>query len=105
MQKLKNIFALFTLLVFLFPLVESEVHNFSHWSDFHCTVNNATHLHKAEHHCILCDFTTNFFAPPSFNHQGLALLNSSAINFFFSGDNYLLKQKDFSSLRAPPSLV
>lgn len=104
MQKLKNICALFILAVFLFPLVQGEVHNFSHIDDFHCNSAEA-HFHEAEHHCILCDYTNVISFAPDFQHHDIALVELAVLNFIFSDENLQKHIKVFLSLRAPPSLV
>ena len=105
MIKMKNILAFLCLFVFLFPLVESEIHSFAHMNDFHCTDNSYVHFHKADHHCILCDFTADFSTPPSSIRHISELKNLYVLNFFFSENNYLLQPKDFHSLRGPPSVA
>ena len=105
MQKLKGILAVLCLLVFLFPQVESELHSYAHMNDFHCTDHNSLHLHKADHHCFLCDYTNVISTTPTFIHQPLELHASCILKFFFQENNYLLQPKDFLSLRAPPSLA
>ena len=47
----------------------------------------------------------NKIASPSFNQQNFGLCQLSILSFFFLENNYLLQQKTFLSLRAPPSLV
>jgi len=103
-QKLKKIFAVFSLLVFLFPLVETEIHDYAHADDFHCTAATQ-HLHKAEHHCSLCDFTSHFSAAPSFNDYHFRLSKITILHFFSSEDHYPIQSRDFLSPRAPPSFV
>jgi hypothetical protein len=102
MHKLKSIFAIFFLFVFLFTLAQGEVHAFHHSNDFHCTANNAVHFHEAEHHCTICDFTDNLSLSPSFNYQNLSLHELCVLSFFFSENNYFYYEKNFLSLRAPP---
>jgi hypothetical protein len=48
--------SLFVLLLFLFPMVEKQLHAFEHLNEQHCTANEK-HFHEAEHHCTVCDFT------------------------------------------------
>lgn len=104
MQKLKHIVALFSVLVFLFPLVETELHNFSHFNDVHCMAVNG-HYHQGEHHCLLCDATNDLSATPSFHHPDLVAHELCDLTFFFLEKSYFVQQKDFLSLRAPPSLI
>ncbi len=104
MQKLKSIFAIFTLLAFLFPTVEKGIHEFSHSSDVHC--NSADkHFHASEHHCEICDFTIDFDGLSPHYSPCLLLSKQGDLEFFFTKNNLLLQEKHFYSLRAPPSLV
>jgi len=91
-------------MIFLFPIVESGVHNYAHRNDFHC-VASKHHLHKAEHHCNICDFTSVVSASPSFTDYHFELSSASVVRLSFSADRYILESRDFLSLRAPPSLV
>lgn len=92
------------LLLFLFPLAEKGIHDFSHINDTHC-ISSDKHFHSPEHHCEICDFTNDFNALPSFNHTDILLSQQVVLNFFFPKNNILLHEKHFHSLRAPPSLV
>jgi hypothetical protein len=104
MQKLKNLLSIFTLLIFLFPLAEKGVHDYSHINDTHC-ISSDKHFHSEEHHCEICDFTNDFTGIPSFNHPDFLISKPSNLNFFLTKQNLLLQEKHFHSLRAPPSLV
>ena len=104
MQKLKSIIAIFTLLVFLFPLTEKGIHDYSHIKAPHCTSSDK-HFHSAEHHCEICDFTNDFNGIPSFLYSDLLLSKQSNLDFFFTINNLLLQEKHFHSLRAPPAVV
>lgn len=104
MQKLKKIFAIFSLVIFIFQFAEIGVHRYIHGNDFHCTATSH-HFHTAEHHCSLCDFTYGFFSPPSFNDYHLELNKVAVLHFFFLENKYLIQNRDFLPLRAPPSLV
>ena len=55
-KQIKNIFSLFLLFLFIFPLIEKEVHDFECTTDVHCTASEI-HFHNLEHHCDICDFT------------------------------------------------
>jgi hypothetical protein len=104
MQKLKKTLAVFCLLVFLFPFVETGIHNYAHANDFHCTANTH-HIHKAEHHCSICDFTTDCSASPSFTDYHFELNKLTTIHLYSLADNYLLQSRNFQSLRGPPAMV
>ena len=56
-QQVKKYFSIFLLFLFVFPLVEKEVHSFNHISDLHCFSSNK-HLHPLEHNCSICDYTS-----------------------------------------------
>jgi len=101
MQKLKRTAVLFLLLIFLFPLVETGLHNYDHRNDFHC-FQSGKHFHKAEHHCNLCDFITDFSIPPTFSNYSLPLNSAIVIKYYAPQNNYQLQSKGFLSLRAPP---
>ena len=105
MLKLKNILAVFCLFAFLFPQVESVLHSYAHMDDFHCTDNSSMHFHKADHHCVICDFTNQLSESPSLPDYTLAAQAPSVVHFFFTQHLYFLQPKDFQSLRAPPSLA
>ncbi len=55
-QHIKKYFSILFLVLFLFPMVEKQVHAFQHSSDLHCT-NADKHFHQVEHSCSICDFT------------------------------------------------
>jgi hypothetical protein len=55
-QQLKKYGSLFLLLLFLFPLVEKEIHNYEHTTDEHCLSTDA-HFHTERHNCSICDYT------------------------------------------------
>ncbi len=104
MQKLKPFIAIFTLLVFLFPLAEKGIHDYHHINDKHCASVDK-HLHTSEHHCEICDFTNNINGLPSYNEANLLLSETAVLDFYFPENILLILQKHFHSLRAPPSLV
>jgi hypothetical protein len=52
----KKYISLAILLLFLFPMVEKQIHAFEHSADKHCTANEK-HFHELEHHCDVCVFT------------------------------------------------
>lgn len=55
-EKIKIYFSLSLLGLFLFPLVEKEIHALEHVDEFHCT-STVAHIHQHEHSCDLCDYT------------------------------------------------
>jgi hypothetical protein len=50
------------LALFLFPMVEKQLHAFEHAEEFHCTSTDK-HFHDAEHSCEICDFTFSDSTP------------------------------------------
>lgn len=104
MKRLKSIFAIFTLAVFLFPLVESGIHDYKHRNDILCRATKQ-HLHTAQHRCILCDFANDFIAYPSFSHQYVVIREQTTVQYIFLQNYYLFPQKDILAPRGPPSLV
>ena len=68
-KQIKQIVSFFLLSLFLFPMVEKEVHEAIHSADVHCTAGSK-HFHNLEHHCSICDFTiTDSNRPTDFNYQ------------------------------------
>jgi hypothetical protein len=55
-QQLKKYGSLFLLLLFLFPIVEKQLHAFDHVNDKHCQATDK-HFHELEHSCSICEFT------------------------------------------------
>ncbi len=54
---IKNISAVFLLVLFLLPTAEQTIHAYKHSNDKHCNVVGEKHFHEKEHHCFLCDYT------------------------------------------------
>jgi hypothetical protein len=44
------------LFLFLFPLVEKEMHALEHADDVHCSASDK-HFHELEHSCSICDYS------------------------------------------------
>ena len=103
-KQVKSYLSVFFLLLFLFPLLEKGIHDFSHIGDTHCTSLDK-HFHAPEHHCEICDFTNDFNGFPAFNQYDVLLSEQGILNFSSEKNNLLLQEKHFHSLRAPPSLV
>jgi hypothetical protein len=106
MKNTINRFASFlVLLLFLFPLVETELHAISHWNDKHC-LETGLHFHQEEHHCTLCDFVL-----PLGNSQ---LISDIGFKKYLSDSTFLPSlipaavlhaPEYYFSLRAPPAVV
>jgi hypothetical protein len=86
-KHLKSILALFALLVFLFPQVEKEVHQYLHAVNVHCEEHDVVHFHNVEHHCFLCDFTSPVSPTPF--PQKLPLQSIIGWNNRFSTPSFL----------------
>ena len=48
--------SVFLLLLFLFPLVEKQLHIYDHLDDTRCLATDK-HFHEQEHSCRICEFT------------------------------------------------
>ncbi len=97
----KKYLSIFLLFLFLFPIVETEVHAYKHSFDKHC-VSTDKHFHPLEHHCSICDFTiTNSSIPPSNNYLGLISSSVYFYNPFIESVNKPTAFQDLPS-RAPP---
>ncbi len=94
----------FTLLLFLFPMIEQGIHAFGHEEEEHCAEYEETHLHEKHHDCKLCDFNVE----PLIGYN--SDLKNIHLTFYFEFDfNYHSFSDSFThhffSLRAPPKLV
>ncbi len=60
-KEIKKYLTFVLLFLFLFPMVEKELHALEHSADKHC-IANEKHFHELEHHCDICDLniTTPF---------------------------------------------
>src|SRR5687768_4611960 len=99
-QNLKKFLSVFFLLLFLFPLVEKELHAFEHSNDIHCNENDK-HFHTLEHNCSICSFTFTSSEEPIKIADALILFSSS---FSYSPSInciYELNAIDNSGSRAP----
>ena len=101
MQLIKKIFALFALAAFLFPILEKEIHNFSHSEVMLCT-HTDKHFHQEDHHCMLCDLTRDVADKPVFFNPDLLISSLCSLNFIFTIDQIEIQKTVYSPLRAPP---
>ncbi len=89
------------LLLFLFPLVQQQVHSLEHAEDIHCTATDK-HFHNQEHNCSLCDYTVNKSGTSAINSFSFTIASSSfSFNPFIESVNVPLSFSDLPS-RAPP---
>lgn len=65
-------------LLFLFPMVEKQIHAFEHSDDKHCTANEK-HFHEQEHHCNICDFTHTDSSPDFVVNHGFVAFSQQFI--------------------------
>jgi hypothetical protein len=102
-NKLKPLFSVFLLAVFLFPTIVKEVHTVNHEKRFQCNANEEQHLHTLHHDCNLCDFVLPITSDPSAAHNSFSSLNfreytfPNLIEVYFSSSHFSSAQ-----LRAPP---
>lgn len=101
--RLRKYFSIFTLAVFLFPLVVEEVHTYGHRNDFHCTASD-THFHELEHHCTICDYipytSDNTFQENTFSF--LEIYTTVCFNYY---ESVAVLNRHFNfSLRGPPTI-
>ena len=99
--RLQSFFSAFVLALFLFPLVEKEVHAFQHADAFHCKATDK-HFHEQEHSCPICDFIVPVGTAPSRAVYNFEVYASSSIVLPFSETKIFSSSKYFVSLRAPP---
>jgi hypothetical protein len=100
--RLKKILSIFTLAVFLLPMVAEQIHAFEHRFENHCT-NTETHYCTPKHHCTLCDFVKLTSDTSGTDNQIKAdsVLTAHKINFYQAVS---LEQPNFNySLRGPPT--
>ena len=99
----KKIYSLLLLLLFLFPVVEKEVHSYEHKDDFHCTTKSDKHFHSKEHYCSICDFNIPFVDAPIAYQSDFIILFKTVTHLIYTpglisaGPDYCL------SPRAPPA--
>jgi hypothetical protein len=97
----KQLSSLSFLLLFLFPLVEKQLHAMEHADDIHCNATDK-HFHEAEHSCSICDYT--FSDTPSELKAEYSFFLST-INFEYIGFHPILNSGSETLLlpsRAPP---
>jgi hypothetical protein len=100
-QTVQKYLSLFFLFIFLFPLVDKEIHGFEHAGDPHCTSKNK-HFHKAEHNCPVCDYTFTSSETPKKLDYSITIFASSFSYIPSINSIYELNTIDNSGSRAPP---
>lgn len=100
---LRLFFTYFTLLLFLFPMIEKGIHAFEHEEEEHCAEYEETHLHEKHHECILCDYQVEPVVEWSSDFQLVNVIKITQQVY-----SYLNFKKEstrfYFSLRAPPVL-
>lgn len=100
-EKIKIYFSLFLLGLFLFPLVEKELHAWEHADDFHCN-SSVAHIHQHEHSCNLCDYTVVEKVTPEYYKVAFVTYERNiCFTPFFENVNIPSAFSDIPS-RAPP---
>jgi hypothetical protein len=92
------------LLLFIYPLVEKELHAFQHSDDFHCASATA-HFHTPEVKCSFCDvfiqeITDASDDQPAYLAPAPTLFTFSTLSPQLTSHNHF-----YTSLRAPPFTV
>ena len=101
LSRCKSILSAFLLLLFIFPLVEKEVHTLRHVEAFHCKATDK-HFHEIQHACAICDFIVPVTTAPSKPDHDLNVYTSSSLILFYSETKVVSVTEYFPSLRAPP---
>ncbi|MBK7854372.1 MAG: hypothetical protein IPJ79_05230 [Bacteroidetes bacterium] len=101
--KFKKILSIFTLAVFLLPMVAEQVHSFEHRHDKHCT-NTETHYCTTEHHCTLCDFVklTSYTYVSETQLKAGIIITAHKTDFYKSV--VVTKYNTVHPLRGPPAV-
>lgn len=101
--KLKKILSIFTLAVFLIPMVAEQLHSFEHRHDKHCT-NTETHYCTPEHHCTLCDFVqlTSYISVSETQLEASTIITAHKTDFYKSV--VVAKHYTVYPLRGPPTV-
>ena len=100
-KQIKKYFSFFLLFLFLFPIIEKQLHAFEHNADSHCTATDK-HFHTPEHSCSICDFTiTDSNAAPETKVQFVISSNQFLFHSFTESVNTPTAFQDLPS-RAPP---
>jgi len=100
MQHIKKYLSLFCLVLFLFPLVEKNVHAFEHQDEIHCNATDK-HFHELEHTCSLCDFTITESYLTESDYHAIIPVKQFLFHPFIEGVNTPQAFQDLPA-RAPP---
>ncbi len=100
-KQVKKYFPVIFLFLFLFPMVEKEIHALEHSTDVHCSSYDF-HFHDLEHNCSICDFTiADSYSKSTIDYQ---LISSVYPLFFQNCIESIYSTTSFKHLpsRAPP---
>ena len=100
-SQIKKYFSLFFLFLFLFPMVEKEIHALEHKADIHCSATDK-HFHSLEHNCSVCDFTnTNTITTPETSSEFIISANDFSFLPFIES-SFTSSSFHLLPARAPP---
>ena len=99
--RFKSVFSAFLLTLFLFPLVEKEIHVLHHVESFHCKASDQ-HFHEQQHTCSICDFIVPVTIAPAQPVYDFSIYATSSFVISFREAKVISSPKYFVSLRAPP---
>ncbi len=101
LHQLKKYGALFLLLLFLFPVVEKQLHIYEHSADEHCYASDK-HFHEMEHTCSICEFT--LIDTLLLSNKFIPFVNTEYPHYFHMLNVRVNGNTTFSDLpsRAPP---
>ena len=91
------------LILFLFPLVEKEIHHYEHKDDFRCTTKNEKHLHSEEHYCFICDFNIPITDSPVAYESGFVISFITVAHLIYKASLILVNYNCCLPPRAPPA--
>lgn len=99
LQKIKNIFSLWMVLVLLMPTIIKLEHHHDH---FVCNAKNEKHFHTFHEKCPICSFEFSVFLQDKIAASNV----KTEITYRFNDNNYNFYYSDLSKfsflLRAPP---
>jgi hypothetical protein len=102
MRVLKKGISVFFLALFLFPLVQKELHALEHANDFHCS-SALNHFHEKEHFCSLCDFIVPLTLVTSQPVFDFTLVCHSLLPFSYKSIFLTSAALYATALRGPPA--
>ncbi|MBI4929978.1 MAG: hypothetical protein HY841_04385 [Bacteroidetes bacterium] len=104
MKVFKKYFSLFLLALFLCPLIEKSIHDFTHKNTFSCKGTDK-HFHHAHPACPICEFTIPVLTVPVDENPNFSIFAFSDFTLPHDETPVISSTDYFVSLRAPPYLV